>query len=314
MSCETSTPGFAEFLETHSSLLAQLHSQVSAERWATTREELSAALYRSATRRFADEAPTWTELESYLRSLHVEDLALVCALRRGSERAWEEFVARYRQVLYAAARAIVGTAGEARARELADSLWAELYGVEGAGGTRGRALLDYFHGRSKLSTWLRAILAQRHVDALRSASRNESIDDENGSLEPAAAPPRSEAHAGDPDRERLLPQLHQAMSEALAALAPAERLLLSLYYVQGMTLAQIARLRGVHEATISRQLEGVRRELRKNAERFLAGASTGAAGRPGLSPAEIDLCFSYAQEDLAFDLDGALSGGQREGG
>ena len=63
----------------------------------------------------------------------------------------------------------MGSAGEARARELADSLYAELYGLNGAGGARGRALLDYFHGRSKLATWLRTVLAQRHVDALRAA-------------------------------------------------------------------------------------------------------------------------------------------------
>ena len=63
--------------------------------------------------------------------------------------------------------------------ELADSLFAELYGlVDGKGGER--SLFRYFHGRSALKTWLRAILAQRHVDRLRESRRWESFDQDDG--------------------------------------------------------------------------------------------------------------------------------------
>ena len=116
--------------------------------------------------------------EVFLAALHLEDLALACALRNGSEPAWEHFVSEYRPILRAAARAIVGKGGEERARELADSLYAELYGLDRKGGERKASLLDYFHGRSKLSTWLRAVLAQRHVDGLRNLRRTQSVDDE----------------------------------------------------------------------------------------------------------------------------------------
>lgn len=313
MPCETSTPTLAEFLAAHSPLLSQLYAKASTARWDTTQEEFAAALHRSALHRFGAGLPPAAVLQAYLQSLHVEDLALVCALRRGSERAWEDFVARYRPILYAAARAIVGSSGEARARELGDSLYAELYGVEGAGGTRSRALLDYFHGRSKLSTWLRSVLAQRHVDAIRAASRNESLEAEDASPMRVMAASRSaqrDADAQDPDRARLLPHLRQALAAALAALAPGDRLLLSLYYAQDMTLAQIARLREVHEATVSRQLDAIRRELRRNVEGSLGSTSREPGGRARLSPAEIALCFSYAQEDWAFDLGAALSGSQ----
>jgi RNA polymerase sigma-70 factor (ECF subfamily) len=246
-------------------------------------------------------------------------------LRRGSDTAWEEFIAAYRPVLYAAARAIVGAAGEARARELADSLYAELYGLSRAG-NQGHPLLDYFHGRSKLSTWLRTVLAQRHVDALRATQRTDSIDTGSGKElrdnGPGQGPREIVSGKGtveigpDPDRSRLLPRLQQAVAAALAAAPPGDRLLLSLYYVREMTLAQIARVQGVHEATISRQLDRIRRELRESVEGSLATsrpAANGAAARPGLSPAEIELCFSYALEDWSFDLGGALSSiAQRE--
>ena len=320
MSCETSAPGLAEFLEAHSPFLAELCARAAADRWGIAREEFAAALLRSAMHRFGGALPPGDSLETYLRSLYLEDVALVCALQKQSGPAWEEFVARYRPILYSAARAIVGSAGEARARELADSLYAELYGLDGVGGARGRALLGYFHGRSKLATWLRTILAQRHVDALRAAKRTESLaDDESlgdgrGFARPASWSRTDAREAGDPDRTRLLPKLRHAMAAALAALAPAERLLLSLYYVQELTLAQVARLRGVHEATISRQMEGIRSELRQNVERALAAASPGPDGRAGLSPAEIELCFSYALDDWAFDLGSALSNGPGKDG
>jgi len=309
MAMDISTASLADFLAAHASLLTRLHAEAGAARWEVSGQEFAQALYRSASQRFAGQPRPGDSLDQYLDqylgALHLSDLALACALRRGSAPAWEEFVARYRPVLYAAARAVVGSAGEARARELADSLYAELYGLDRAGGARRRPLLDYFHGRSKLATWLRAVLAQRHVDSLRAARHTESLDEP---LAPRQPPAR--AAAVDPDRARLLPRLRQAVAGALAAVPAADRLLLSLYYLQELTLAQIARLQAVHEATISRQLGRIRRELRQTVEQALAAggpAENGRAAHPGLSPAEVQLCFAYALEDWSFDLGRALS-------
>ena len=144
------------------------------------------------------------------------------------------------------------------------------------------------------------MLAQRHVDAMRSTSRATSLDDE-------ASPPARLAvvdqSAADPDRARLLPHLRRAVAAALQALSAGDRLLLALYYLQEMTLAQIARAQGVHGATISRQIARLRRELRQSVERAL---SSPAEGSPKLSAAEIDLCFTYALEDGGIDLARAL--------
>jgi RNA polymerase sigma factor (sigma-70 family) len=315
MPLHSPTAGLADFLAAHNSLLARLHARAGADRWGVSREEFAVALYRSAAKSFAGAPPASEALEMHLHALHLEDLALACALRKGSEQAWEEFVARYRPILYAASRAIVGSAGEARARELADSLYADLYALGAASDPQRRSLLDYFHGRSKLATWLRAVLAQRHVDALRSAKRVDPLEDEEAQR-PVAVGRGNETPAGDPDRARLLPRLQQSMGAALAALAASDRLLLSLYYVQELTLAQVARLRGVHEATISRQLERIRCELREEVARSLGAVRTepdGRAGTAGLSPAEIELCFGYALDDWAFDLGRALSDGSRNG-
>ena len=77
-----------------------------------------------------------------------------------------------------------------------------------------------------------------------------------------------------------------------------------------MTLAQIARLRGVHEATVSRQLDRLRTGLRQGIETALATgypAADGHAAQRGLSPAEIKLCLAYVLEDWPFDLGRALA-------
>jgi RNA polymerase sigma-70 factor, ECF subfamily len=305
-----STSGFAEFLIAHASLLESLHLRSNAARWTVSYEEFAAVLYRSAARRFGTSQPTTETVESYLRALHLEDLALACALRRGSETAWEQFIAEYRPILQAAARAIVGAGGESRARELADSLYAELYGLDRWGRDQKKSLLDYFHGRSRLSTWLRSVLAQRHVDALRASQRLESLDDQRVTGGVRFERPNTPIENVDPDRVRLLPRLVEAISEALAALPAADRLLLSLYYVQRLTLAQIARMHDVHETTASRRLQDIRLEVRQGVESVLARGSAAHDGRPatkGLSPAEIRRCLDYALEDWSFDLTSTLA-------
>ena len=87
-------------------------------------------------------------------------------------------------------------------------------------------------------------------------------------------------------------------------------ILLSLYYVQGLTLAQIARMRDVHEATASRRLHNIRLELRRRVESLLASGSAahnGGAAAKGLSPAEVRRCLDYALEDWSFDLASGLA-------
>ena len=268
--------------------------------WAPGLAAFREALERSAASRFRGSAgqPARREIIVYLESLNLPDLALSCACGAGNSPAWEEFVSRYRAELYRAARAI---AGESGGRELADSLYAELYGLESREGQR-RTLFDYFHGRSKLGTWLRAILAQRHINEIRRTRRTESLDapvsddDPRPAIDPAA--PVSET--ADPERRRYLALLQAALSEALVALEPRERLRLSYYYIEDLTLAQIGRLLGEHEATVSRKLDRARRDLHHRVDAALRG-------KKRLSEAQVQLCYEYAREDWPFDLTGALS-------
>jgi len=281
-------------------------------------------------------------LEKYLGGLHLEDLALACACSAGHEPAWEHFIRELRPVLYRAADALDPSGA---ARELADSIYADLYGIEhserkgasgearadwsepagvqgapaiqecerkGASGEaradwsepagmqgaaaiqeqdgKRKSLFRYFHGRSSLATWLRAVLAQRHVDAIRAHRRFDEMPQED------PPDPRPSSEPPNPDRARFLEIFHRALGAVVAALAPRDRLRLALYYGQDLTLAQIGRITGEHEATVSRQLAKTRRGIRSSvAERLRSGE--------GLDDAQVEECFAWAVEDPgAMDL------------
>lgn len=238
-------------------LVARLHGLAGAARWDVSPERFAAALGASFAHGFDGTPDDSAAVERYLSSLHLEDLALALACEAGHAAAWEHFVAEHRPVLLRAASAIDPAGGA----ELADSLYAELYGLSTKSGER-QSLLRYFHGRSRLSTWLRAVMAQRHVDRIRRTRREEALDDQE---EPVA-------HGGqepDPERARFTGAAHDALTAAIAALADRDRLRLAFYYAQDMTLAAIGRLLGEHEATVSRHLSRTRRELRATAEGWL---------------------------------------------
>lgn len=271
--------------------------------WALTRSEFQIALERGVAQRFSEmllsgAIPADKHVASYLDALHARDLAMALACGAGNEAAWEIFVTEHRQELYRAARAIVGkdASNDPAARDLADSLYADLYGLRESEGAR-KSLFDYFHGRSKLSTWLRAVLAQRYVDEIRRTQKMQPIENEEGDehLAIAGRAETAKADAFDPERPKHLAMLQGALVAGLDALTPRERLRLAYYYSDGRTLAEIGRMLGEHEATVSRKLDRIRRDLRRAIETRLRDEKK-------LSKAQVQACFEYAREEWPFDL------------
>src|SRR5262245_9948541 len=155
-------------------VIERLYRTADAARWQVPLDAFADALERSVTKRFAGAAPTSSEIQKYLDSLHVADVALACACAAGHEAAWEHFILEQRPGLYRAAESIDRSGG---GRELADSLYAELYGLRESDSGR-QSLFRYFHGRSSLATWLRAVLTQRHIDAVRARARLEPLPED----------------------------------------------------------------------------------------------------------------------------------------
>ncbi|HEX4542420.1 MAG TPA: sigma-70 family RNA polymerase sigma factor [Candidatus Acidoferrum sp.] len=306
---DPSSVDLSRLFDRRSSTVERLYARSQAARWGLTRERFAAALERSAKKHFSAGSSNPQELEEYLGSIHLEDLALAAACATGCESAWENFFATYRAYLRMAAAAILRCqAASAEACELADSLFTDLYGLEEAKGSE-RSLFRYFHGRSSLKTWLRAVLAQRHIDSIRAGRRFEELAEDEAPEASRKPPLGSPLQPADPHRELYVSLFSRALTAALDRLAPLEKDRLRLYYAEEKTLAEIGRLFGEHESSVSRHLERVRRDLRQAVEEILRRgfvAANGSAAQPGLSDAEIAVCFEYSSENTPIDLDKLL--------
>lgn len=297
-----------------SAKLEWLYAQSKAACWYLSQASFAATLERSAEKRLASGNLAPDKLEDYLAALHLEDLALAAACIENCEAAWEYFFGAYRGYLRSAAAAILRCRSDSpEASELADSLFAELYGLE-EGHRRERSLFRYFHGRSSLKTWLRAVLAQRHIDAIRAGRRFESLDDDESKSSASQNLTRVSVPVADPHRQRYNALFVSALQAALAALDARDEQRLRLYYAQEETLAEIGKQLGEHESSVSRNLDRIRVALRRTVEETLRNgcpAVNGFVAELGLSEAQIALCLEYASADASFDLERLL---QRRGG
>ena len=227
---------------------------------------------------------------------HQADVALAAACAAGDEAAWERFVREFRPGLYRSADAIDPTGG---ARDLADALFAELFGMRERDGQR-QSLFKYYQGRSSLATWLRAVLAQRYVDRIRATRRLVPLSDDD-------APPQGRAirltspGVPDPDESGCRAAVRLALADAIGRLDPRDRLRLGCYYVHDLTLSAIGRMFGEHEATASRHLTRIRRDLRAAVEVSMRDTHGFAA------PALTD-CLRTVMDDAGdLDLGGMLA-------
>jgi RNA polymerase sigma-70 factor (ECF subfamily) len=193
------------------------------------------------------------EIAELYASLRVEELALARACAAGQERAWEIFMARYREKLYDIATYIAKESSAAR--ELADSLYADLYGTTTREGQRISKLASYT-GRGSLEGWLRTVMAQEFVNRYRRQRRLVSLEEESEDGAQFAATDSAPVAVVDP-------RIEAATDEVLCRASAEDRFILASYYLDGRTLAEIARTLAVHESTISRKLDKLAKSLRK---------------------------------------------------
>lgn len=227
--------------------------------------------------------------QEFWSRLQVEDLALARACARGNERAWEVFMARFREKLYDAARQI--TRDDSTGRELADSVYADLYGTQTREGRRLSKLASY-GGRGSLAGWLRTVLAQEYVNHYRKHKRLVSLDREVEEGAQFTAPAAIAITSVD---ERL----EFAADEALKSLPPEDRFVLASYFLDERTLAEIARALSVHESTISRKIEKLTKNVRKQILKSLLGL--------GMSRRQAEETLSADVRDLKLDIRASLA-------
>jgi RNA polymerase sigma-70 factor, ECF subfamily len=277
-----------EFSGGSDSVVIEIYQKSKSEEFGLTRQQFDGVL-REIARKYlpADAAPR--DLRELYTSLRAEELALARACAAGNEHAWEVFLTRYREKLYDIASYI--TKESSAARELADSIYAELYGTTTRDGQRTSKLASYT-GRGSLEGWLRTVMVQEHVNRYRRQRRLVSLDEETEEGVQFATPASEPAIAVDP-------RVEAAVDEVLLALPSEDRFVLASYFLDERTLAEIARTLGVHESTISRKLDKLAKSLRKQ---ILAGL-----GRRGMSRRQAQEALEVDVRDLRVNIRSRLA-------
>lgn len=288
-----------QFLENYRDTIDRLYSASNAAEWRVSRSSFASTLWRSFERRFGEDtcSADHAEVTRFLDSLHAADLALAIGCRDGDAEAWRHLVSTYRAPVDAFARAILGNSS--RASEIADSLWADLYGLR-ASDSKRRSPLVHYGGRSSLMSWLRVVVTRLEADRWRATRRMEALGEERDGNSSVLI---DATDSPDPDRARLIAALEQSLRGALNALSPDDRLRLSYYCVQNLTLAQTAALIGEHESSASRNLARARTAIRDRVTRTLRREYH-------FSDDQISQCFEYATGDWPFDLGRMLALGK----
>jgi len=269
-------------------LLADLHAKGGCERIGLTRESFAVILCEVGSKH-ATATTSEAEIRTFFLGLRVDELALARACAAGVNSAWEIFLIKFREKLYLSALRIARE--DSAARELADTLYADLYGTNTRDGERVSKLASYT-GRGSLEGWLRTVLAQEYVNRYRRTKRLVSLDEESEEGIQFRAPDPEPVPAADQ-------RLGQATDEALAFLSGEDRMVLSAYYLDGRTLAEIARMLGVHESTISRKLDKLAKSLRKQI--------VAALGRRGMSRRQAEEALEVDVRDLQLDIRRSLT-------
>jgi RNA polymerase sigma-70 factor (ECF subfamily) len=185
--------------------------------------------------------------EQILRAMPAADLFLAAACTAGDEAA----VAAFRDTILPVVRPALAkiaiaaaTIDEAEQRVLVMILV----------GDPVRPAIATFGGRGRLRSWVRSI-------AVRTARRLAGLTDGAGDSDPDELD-RLTASVHDPElamlRERYRDQVRAALAEALAGLTERQRNVLRQYYIDGLTIDQLAALYHVDRATTARWVIGAR--------------------------------------------------------
>jgi RNA polymerase sigma-70 factor, ECF subfamily len=276
---------------------AILYERSGAAAYGINGDQFAAILDEVLRKYFSGSAPpahvSTEQKADFYAGLRLEELALARACAAGNERAWQDFISRFRQKLHKMALHI--TRDSASAAELADSLFADLYGVHARDGVRSSKLVSYT-GRGSLEGWLRTVMAQEFINRYRKQKRTVSLEEQTEEGVQFAAPisDPTPTSGSIPDQA-----LETATDEALAELSPEDRYTLASYYLDGQTLAEIARTLGLHESSVSRRLDRLATGLRR---RILAGLRA-----QGMSHAQAAEALETDVRDMGLNLRSRLT-------
>ena len=249
------------------------------------------------------------EVVDFIDGMQADDLCLIIACERNDEGAWSELVERFTPTVRSAARS--ASSNEDAAEDLAQSIWAELYGLRVGKDGKPSSKLAYYSGRGSLAGWLRAVVGQLAIDVYRKQSRLVQTE-EDGELDriahqlPAASEGQAVVASSLKNPEQVISNrfaesdMQQAFDVAIHELAAEDRLLVKLYYFDELRLREAGAVLGVHEATASRRLARIHGDLRKRVSQILIRDK-------GWTKAETERSFAEVAEHLEADLESLVA-------
>jgi len=247
------------------------------------------------------------QISKFIDEMQADDLCLIVACEFGDEKAWNELVERFSATVRSAARS--ASSNEDAAEDLAQSIWAELYGLRTRKDGKTASKLAYYSGRGSLAGWLRAVVAQLAVDSYRKQARLVQADEDGDLDRLARETPMTElqtaAASTGQNPEQVVSNrfaerdMQNALHTAVKELTPEDRLLVKLYYFDNLRLHEAGKVLGVHEATASRRLTKVHTQLRRRVGEILISER-------GWTKAETERSFSEVAQYLDTDLESVL--------
>jgi len=254
-----------------------------------------------------DSTTSLHDIDKFIDELQANDLCLIVACEQGQEEAWNELVDRFTTTVRSAARS--ASSNEDAAEDLAQSIWAELYGLRKRADGSPASKLAYYSGRGSLAGWLRAVVAQLAVDTYRKQSRLVQTE-EDADLDRLAqeshgqVQARVAANVQNPEHavsnKFAESDLQDALTRSITELWAPDRLLVKLYYFDNLRLREAGAVLGVHEATASRRLTRIHADLRKRVAEILIEEH-------GWTKAEAERSFAELARNLDADLETLLS-------
>ena len=247
------------------------------------------------------------DIAKFIDDMQADDLCLIIACERGDENAWNDLVERFKPTVRSAARS--ASSNEDAAEDLAQSIWAELYGLRVREDGTPASKLAYYSGRGSLAGWLRAVVAQLAVDTFRKQSRLVQTEEDaefDRLARDAQDGPGQTVMAGIPSPEESISNsfaqadMQQALGKAIQELGAEDRLLVKLYYFDNLRLREAGAVLGVHEATASRRLTRIQGDLRKRVTKILIDER-------GWTQVETERSFAEVAQFMETDLEALLS-------
>jgi RNA polymerase sigma-70 factor len=250
---------------------------------------------RLSVNKYLGEATSVDSVAEFVRALHTTDLYLAAGCADRSEPAWLRFRSAYGKYLRDAVRYVC--ASNDQAQELADAILVHIFLPD----RTGRSRIGSYDGLSSLATWLRVVI--NHQATNERERKFNAIVERPGTI--PSLPDTSALREVEVSLRagRYARAICDALRHVCARLQPHERILLLWRYDQALQLGHIGRLLGVHQSTVTRQIERILQRLRREVIDFLGT-------RCSLGPAAIEECLLDLMENpchsiLLYVRDGA---------